>query len=256
MLVASSAKAQVLPSSLSFSTSGAFMNGAAESSSSILIADNNLTDGHKAGFDLKDVPAALAPYGPAGSAAFQWGTGADWMPYPHPSAMWFQPLAANAVAPEKSFELGYLFYRNGTIESSSGATWVDIALTLAFSQPLGIDPVNAVFGQKLVNTLNSDDMVASADIVRLGNLAEPLDFSDTYGNRYYLELTFEIDQDTMDGTLSTQDEFRVFEGQSGRAVLLGRFTTTPIGMNVNLIPEPSTALLGLIGMGFLLRRRR
>jgi len=254
--MATSAMAQVLPGSLTFSTSGAFINGVGETSTSILIADNDLTDGYQSGFDLKDAPAALNPKGPAGSAAFQWGAGADWMPYPHPSAMWFQPLVANAVMPEQSFDLGYLFYRNGTIKSSSGASWVDIALTLAFSQPLGIDPVHAVFGKQLVNTLNSDDPVASADIVRLGNLARPLDFTDIYGNQYYLELTFEIDQDTLDGTLSSQDEFRVFEGQTGRAVLLGRFTTSPVGMDVILIPEPSTALLGMLGAAFLLRRKR
>jgi hypothetical protein len=256
LFTAADLSAQRLPGSLDFSTTGSFGNGVAESSTSILIADNTLTNGYRSGFDLKDAPAALNPTGPVGSAAFQWGVGADWMPYPHPSALWFQPLNAGIVSPEQSFDFGYLFYRNGTIKTNTGATSVDIALSLAFAPSLGIDPANVVFGTGLINTLNGDDRVASADIVKLGQLARPLDFFDTFGNRYYFEMTFEVDQDTLDGTLSTVDEFRVFEGQSGRAVLLGRFTTTPVGMDITLIPEPSTALLGLLGSLFLLRRKR
>ena len=84
----------------------------------------------------------------------------------------------------------------------------------------------------------------------------PLDFTDTFGNRYYLELTFEVDQDTRDGTLSSIDQFRVFEGQSGRAVLLGRYTTTPIGMDITLIPEPSSIGLAFLSSLLLLRRKR
>ena len=72
-----------------------------------------------------------------------------------------------------------------------------------------------------------------------------------------MEVTFQVDQDTIDGTLSSQDEFRVFEGGQGSATLLGRFTTSPIGFTGQLaVPEPSTALLGALGMFFLLRRRR
>ena len=100
---------------------------------------------------------------------------------------------------------------------------------------------------------NSSDPVASADIVSLRNWASPLDYVDSNGNRYYLELTFKVDQNTLDGTLSTQEQFRVFEGGQGRAELLGRFTTTPGPL---AIPEPSTALLGLLGALALLRRKR
>jgi hypothetical protein len=57
----------------------------------------------------------------------------------------------------------------------------------------------------------------------------------------------------MDGTLSTQDQFRVFEGGQGRADLLGRFTTTP---GVTAVPEPSAALLGLLGSLLFFRRKR
>jgi hypothetical protein len=249
--------AQTLPSSLGFNVEGSFVNGNAESSNSILITDNNLTNGYKQGFDLTDAPSDLKPRGPEGSAAFQWGEASQSSSYAHSSALWFQPLAVGNTAAEQSFDLGYLFYRNGAIKSGTGANWVDIALTLSFSEPLGQDPISVVFGAELRNTPNNSDPVASADIVSLGNLSAPIDFTDASGNRYYLELTFKVDQDTMDGTLSTPDQFQVFEGSEGGATLLGRFTTSPTdGKGIPAVPEPSAAMIGAIGMFFLLRRRR
>ena len=245
--------AQVLPGSLGFSIDGSFINATAESANSILIADNDLTNGYRDGFDTTDAPTALNSNGPAGSAAFQWGdpTGNS---YPHASALWFMPLTSDAITPEETFELGHLFYRNGTIKSKSGASWVDLALTVSFSQPLGLDPISVTFGSQLINTSNGYDPVASADIVSLRDHAAPLDFSDTSGNRYYLELGFQVDQNTIDGTLSTQDQFHVFEGSQGRAVLLGRFTTSPAGGLA--IPEPATALINALSMLLFLRRKR
>jgi hypothetical protein len=252
------AAAQNLPSSLGFSIDGSFLNGTAESYNGILITDNDLTNGYSSGFDLKDAPTQLNPSGPNGAAAFQWGTPSSTSSYPHASALWFQPLAVSNAVAEATFDLGYLYYRNGTIKSDSGASWVDLAMTLSFSQPLGLDPISVVFGNELVNTTNSYDPAASADIVSLKNLAAPLNFKDSAGNQYYLELTFKVDPDTIDGTLSTQEQFHVFEGTQGRATLLGRFTVDPIGsLGTNgVVPEPNSALLGGIGLLILLRRRR
>lgn len=130
-------------------------------------------------------------------------------------------------------------------------------MTVSFSQPLGLDPINVVFGTDLINTVNNNnDPVGSADIVSLRDRVASLDFFDTYGNRYYMELTFQVDQSTIDGTLSSADQFRVFEGGQGSATLLGRFTTTPVGFTGTLVPEPSSAVLGALGMLFLFRRRR
>jgi hypothetical protein len=245
----SQAEAQNLPGPLSFSVSGAFENGVGQTSSSLLITDNNLTDGYTTGMDLHDAPAGLGTEGPAGSAAFQWGKAATSSSYPHTSALWFLPIASSNVALGESFNIGSLFYRNGTINSQSGATSVDLALTLSFSSPSGIAPVTTVFTSDLINSLNSSDPVASADIVSLRNIAAPLDFEDAAGNRFYLELTFMVDKTTIDGTLSTQTEFRVFEGGQGRADLLGRVVSSPV-------PEPSTALLGVLGALAFFRRKR
>jgi|GEM_PF-2445711 len=245
--------AQNLPSSLSFGVSGAFGNGVNESTNSLLYADNNLTNGYNTGMDLTDAPASLNPTGSTGSAAFQWGQASSGATYSHSSALWFSPIAASNVSAGEYFNIGSLFYRNGTIKSNTGASSVDLTVNLDFSSPSGITPINAVYTSDLINSPNTSDPVASADIVSLRNLAAPLDFTDASGNRYYLELTFKVDQNTMDGTLSTPNEFRVFEGGQGRADLLGRFTTTP---GVAAVPEPSAALLGLLGSLAFFRRKR
>jgi hypothetical protein len=243
------ANAQLLPGTLSFSVSGSFENGVGQGTSSILITDNDLTNGHAPGMDLYDSPAAMNPNGPAGSAAFQWGVAADWSSYAHTSALWFQPIDVVDVAANQFFNLGILHYRNGTIQSRTGAAAVDLALQLNFSNPSSLSPISTRFTNDLINTPNSSDPVASADIVSIRNPAAPMNFTDSSGNRYFLELSFKVDQTTIDGSLSTFDEFRVFEGGLGRADLLGRFTTSPI-------PEPSSAMLGVLGMMVLFRRKR
>lgn len=249
-ILSSLAKAQNLPGTLSFSVSGAFENGVGQTGTSILIADNNLTDGYAKGMDLYDAPTSLKTGGPVGSAAFQWGKASTSSSYPHTSALWFQPIAGNNIVPGESFSIGSLFYRNGTITSGSGASAVDLALTLSFSNPSGVGPRTTVFTSDLINSPNTSDPVASADIVSLRNVVAPLNFNDAAGNRYYLELSFKVDQTTIDGTLSTPDEFRVFEGGQGRADLLGRFTTAAA------VPEPSSVLLGALGVLAFFRRKR
>lgn len=247
---------QVLPGSLNFSVDGDFANAVGTTSSSIMIVDNDLTNGYAPGMDLTDAPSNLNPTGPSGSSSFQWGEAATWTSYPHTSALWFTPLTGSSIAPEQAFSMGYLNYRNGTIKSDSGASSIDLKLNFAFSTP-GVTNFAVNYTMQLENTLNIDgDPIASADIVRLGNLADPIQFTDPAGRRYYLELSFRPDQTTIDGTLSTQDEFRVFEGGQGRAELVGRFTTSPISAGGAAVPEPSSLLLGALGSLLMFRRRR
>jgi len=248
------AQAQSLSGNLSFTSAGSFANPTAQSSGSVYLIDNTLTDGYATGFDLKDIPSSLNPTAPIGSAAFQWGKASSTSAYPHTSALIFRPLAVSNATAEKPFNIAQLTYRNGTIVSQSGSSSVDLALRMSFSEPLGLDPIDVTFSMDLINTVNSSDPIASADIVSLHSLSAPVNFTDAMGNRYYLELTFQVDKDTLDGTLSTEKEFRVFEGGGGTATLLGRFTTVPAG---NAIPEPSGAMLVCVGgVMFALRRRR
>jgi hypothetical protein len=233
--------------SLSFSLGGAFANPVKFSSNSVLRIDNDLTNGYNPGFNLTNAPTITNP---VGAAAFQWGTGAKKSAYPHPSALWFEPEATIAAIPEENFTLGYLYYRNGTIIADTGARAVDLNLTLGFSPDLGISTQAVSFNLQLLDTINTANPIASADTVKLGNGFAPLAFTDTIGNQYFLELSFRVDEATLNNTLSTPTEFRVLEGGTGSAELIGRLTTAPI-------PEPGSAfLVGVALLGLLRRNRR
>lgn len=204
--------------------------------------DNNLLNG---------VPAVLNPIpftAVAGASAFSWGTAVS-----HDddtSALWFHPGNFSDLALETSFEIGRLYYRNGTIASGTGASQVDLSLLLTFSSPLLINPTQAINSTlMMINTLNSSNSTTSADIVKLGSPTNPLNFTDAENRNYFLELTFQVDQNATDGSLSDFDKFRVFEGETGQAVMVGRVTVAPV-------PEPGGALLiAAAGMVLLLRRR-
>lgn len=244
-LTTGSASAQA--DSLSFSLGGTFTNPVRFGPNSVLRRDNDLTDGYVAGFNLTDAPAITNP---VGAAAFQWGTGAKGTAYPYPSALWFEPEATISAIPEENFTLGYLYYRNGTIIADTGARAVGLNLTLGFSPTLGIATQSATYKLELIDTINTANPIASADTVKLGSGFAPLAFTDSIGNQYFLELSFQVDQNTLNNTLSTPDEFRVLEGGTGRAELIGRLTTAPI-------PEPGSAVLvGVALLGLLRRSRR
>ncbi len=244
------AHGQTLPGSMSFSVSGRFTNGVAESSNSLLVTDNNLTNGYNSEIDLHNAPATLANGGPAGSSVFQWGRASSGDTYPHASALWFEPLAVKNAEANQDFGIGYLYYRNGTIESSSGASAVD--LTLTFTLP-GQNTMVTSFTSNLINTPNTGTATQNADIVSLANRSAPLSYKDVSGTTYYLDLSFRVDADTLNNSLSNTTEFRAFEGTVSRAEIIGRFTTTP---GVLAVPEASSLLLGALGSLFLLRRKR
>jgi PEP-CTERM motif len=251
LLIAATALSAPLQAQVSTGTpvtgtvSGAFSNPVAEPVGApgfVYQIDNDLTDGATGG--LNPIPFTAV----AGSAAFEWGT-----PYgtSTSSALWFEPYAFGNIPVESSFDLGRLFYRNGTIYSQTGASQVDLDVAVNIINP-ALTPAlqSTTFSMLLINSPNGADPIASADIVQLGNLASPLTFFDPTGRRYYLETTFLVDQNATDGSLSTMDTFRVFEGQTGQAVLRGRITTDPV-------PEPSSALMiALAGVALQVRRRR
>jgi len=121
-------------------------------------------------------------------------------------------------------------------------------MTLPFTSPSGLPTQNSLFTFSLINTVNGNDPVASADIVQINNFAAPLNFTDAAGNQYFLETTFKVDQSTIDNSLSTYDQFRVFEGSTGSATLVGRVTVSPV-------PEPGSLAL-LVVAGLIIRCRR
>lgn len=230
---------------LNGSVSSSFTNPVSEppgNSSFVYSIDNNLLNG---------VPSVLTPIpfaAVAGASAFSWGTAAG--RNDDTSALWFRPGSFSNVALESPFELGRLYYRNGTITGGTGASQVDLSMMLTFSSPLLQNPTQAISSTlRMINSPNSSDPVASADIVEIGSPASLLTFTDPGNRQYFLELSFQVDQNATDGSLSDFDTFRVFEDQTGQAVLMGRVTVAPI-------PEPGGALLiAAAGFALLLRRR-
>jgi hypothetical protein len=232
---------------LNFSLSGSFSRSVPFSKNSVLRTDNHLTNGYVAGFNLRDAPTITNP---VGAAAFQWGVGAKGSAYPVASALWFEPEAGIKAIPDENFTLGYLYYRNGTIIADTGARAVNLNLNLGFSPDAGICSQSVSYNLRLIDTINTADRVASADTVCLGTALAPLTFSDAIGNLYSIDLSFRVEPTTLNNTLSTPTAFRVLEGGTGRAELIGRLTTTPI-------PEPGSAVLvGVAGWGLLRRTRR
>jgi hypothetical protein len=51
---------------MAISIAGSFRNGTPECDQSLLLAENDLTNGYRSGFDLTDAPDSLKPTGPEG----------------------------------------------------------------------------------------------------------------------------------------------------------------------------------------------
>lgn len=228
---------------VNFAVSGSFQNPVAESSNSILITDNDLTNGYKSGSDLYQAPSGLGSSGPSGSAFFQWGTPSG--SSDHSSALWFKPYSVSNVVADQKFDIGSIYYRNGTIQSGTGANAVDLSLTFRFSSS---SSMTTVFTGSLINTPNTGTADQQADYVLFEAPFVPTTYKDSHGNTYYLELSFREE-----GTSTNSASFHVYEGATEQATLVGRFTTTP---GTYAIPEPSALLLGAFGSLLALRRQR
>ena len=176
-----------------------------------------------------------------GTSTFTWGEGD-----PSPSSLRFigNPFSVNTGDP---FSFGTLGYFNGTIFADTEADSVDLRVTLTLTTPAGISQ-NFIYTLGLINTDNTGDPLASADIVNFPS-SLPNTFFTTGGVNYTLEF---LGFGTIVGSgFSTVGNFHVLEGGTASAQLLGRITPAPTA-----VPEPSTILLLAVGlMGFPVLRR-
>lgn len=130
----------------------------------------------------------------------------------------FEPKPFEGVIPNVWFSLGDLVMLNGTTFYNSEADGVTLSINLGLTEPAQSAVVHINMG--LVNTENSTDRMASADIVELRNPST--DFTVTVdGVEYRLELSWA----TLDpgAGVAQGNQFLVFEGSSASAALRGRF---------------------------------
>lgn len=131
-------------------------------------------------------------------------------------------LGSKAQTQGEVFSLGKLSYFNSTIQTGSGVSSVDFLTAIGINQPTGIAPVYpSTFN--IINSPNSLDAEASADYVKFPPRSNPpVIFKTPEG----VPLTLEIlgfGEITGGGFSNRIDEFRVLEGQSASANLIGRF---------------------------------
>jgi hypothetical protein len=117
--------------------------------------------GSDKGIFLNPTPGSAVVSG-VGTNTFVWGT-----PQPDSSSLNFVGGTFDAK-PNVKFKLGTITYHNGTIASSSGADGVEFDVPITFDN---VPEKNFTLKTNftLINTANTDDPVASADIVQIGN---------------------------------------------------------------------------------------
>jgi hypothetical protein len=142
------------------------------------------------------------------------------------------------VNENESFVFGTLNYSNGTIFSATGATAVDLSAELNLTTPSTMTE-NFTFNLGLINTSNTSDANASADIVNFDN-SVPTNLFSYEGTDFTLEfLGF---GSLNGGGFTIEDSFRVLEDDNATVDLVGRITSTP-GAAIPGATTPSTTTL-------------
>lgn len=130
----------------------------------------------------------------------------------------FTPGSFETITPNVWFDLGDLVMLNGNTFYNSEASGVTLSINLNLTEPAHSTVVHINLG--LISTENTDDKLASADIVELRN--PNTDFKVTVdGVQYRLELGWET-QDAGAGVVQG-NQFFVYETATASAVLRGRF---------------------------------
>jgi len=245
-LLAALAHAQTIPNTSTFSVNGTFRDVDGESAASVYIIDDQLDDGYAPGADLFGAPTALLPTAARGNAFFQWGTPGS--AEDHSSALWFQRNFSTNVRVENPFDLGFLYFRNGSIADGSGISDFVFEFSLirpGISLPNNLNPTVVSYGANLLDTPDTGSAAQNADTLVLQESFYETPFVDADGKVYFLKVNFTKPSDGAFTPNATT--LSVAEGSVGRVAVTGTLTT---------VPEPSAAALGLLGALAFFRRRR
>jgi hypothetical protein len=170
-------------------------------------------DGNSSGIFINQVPSNALVSG-VGTNHFEWGDPANFGTGPCSLTFLGNSFFAEL---NKVFNLGTITYFNGTTNGGE-ASAVDLKIKIIISTPSGLSEF-FIQTLRLINTPNTSDPIASADLVFL-----PTNFPDKYididGFKYTVSI---IGFANVSGSgYSTLDRFNVLEGGSASAVILGR----------------------------------
>jgi len=173
-----------------------------------------------------------------GTSTFSWGTAQT-----QQSSLTFTGSAFFGNF-ETEFKFGNLSFTNGTINTGTGANSVDLIVTLSFLTPSGVNE-SFSFPFQLINTVNTNDPVASADAVKFQAVFDPTKFFTVDNIDYTLQFT-RFGNVGPNGFITTITQFNVLENESASADMFGKLTAHPSN-----VPEPTSIFLfgaGLIGL--------
>jgi hypothetical protein len=169
-----------------------------------------------------------------GTNQFTWGDPNGFGTGPSRFAFTGATLAADF---DKLFSLGTLTYFNGTIVDGTEADAVDLKVTIMLTMPSGVTK-EITQTLTLINTPNTDDPIASADVVLLPTSIPEISF--TVDNVEHILKIEGFGTITGAGGATTIDRFFVLEGGTASAELLGRIVvcTAAAGFQDTIQPVP------------------
>jgi hypothetical protein len=220
-----------------------------------LLAAAPLTFAGQAGGTFVDPLPSKAVVSGVGTSDFSWGTGLGGSQNCNFTFTGVQ-FQAKPKTKQGVFTLGTLAYRNGETLVGTEATNVTLAVTVQFSNPSGIPPQLFRFPLTMINTTNTEDPDASADIVTFTTTRPSSAFVAPDKGRYTLELVG-FGTVTGDG-FTTIDRFHVREGGTASAQLLARFvspdiavisagssSSTKVSFQYSTMSDPGSFVVGL-----------